>query len=155
MAGTLAAAVPGRNGPQVAFLQRMRHDEPMPENDDAKPADGTGMDRQAMKKMLALSRRAALNAAIGMGDPKDGSLGLLLIDKVMPPKQILKTLKDQFPKGSKFCFGTASVDMDADPKLVKFRMNKRIPGLDRRLRKTLKGTGYSKVAIETGGGEAP
>src|SRR4051794_23170098 len=112
----------------------------MPEKDDAKPADGTGMERGPMKKMLARSRRAALNAAAGIGDPKSGSLGLLLIDKVMPPKGVMKALKEQFPGGSKFCFGTASVDMDADPKLVTLRMNKRIPGLDRRLRKTLKGT---------------
>jgi len=126
----------------------------MAEKDDGKPGDGdgsgTGMDRHGMKKMLALSRRTALNTAIGLGDAKSGGLALLLIDKIMPPKQVMKTLKDQFPKGSKFCFGTASVDMDADPKLVKLKMNKRIPGLDRRLRKTLKGTGYSKVAIETG-----
>jgi hypothetical protein len=118
--------------------------------DEEAPSDGTGMERQAMKKMLALSRRTALNTAIGMGDAKAGGRGLLLMHKVMPPKQVMKTLKDQFPTGSKFCFGTASVDMDADPKLVKLKMNKRIPGLDRRLRKTLKGTGYSKVAIETG-----
>jgi hypothetical protein len=103
--------------------------------------------------MLALSRRTALSTAVGVGDAKSGGLGLMLMDKVMPPKQLLKTLKDQFPKASKFCFGTASVDMDADPKLVKLRMNKRIPGIDRKLRKTLKGTGYSKVAIETGRGQ--
>lgn len=126
----------------------------MAEKDDDKPGEGsgTGMDMHAMKKMLALSRRTTLNTAIGLGDAKSGGLGLLLIDKIMPPKQVMKTLKEQFPKGSKFCFGTASVDMDADPKLVKLRMNKRIPGLDRRLRKTLKGTGYNKVAIETGDG---
>lgn len=128
----------------------------MPEQDDDKQGDGgsgTGMDRQAMKKMLALSRRSALNTAIGVGDAKSGGLGLLLINKIMPPKQVLKTLKEQFPKGSKFCFGTASVDMEADPKLVKLKMNKRIPGLNRRLKKTLKGTGYSKVEIEIGQAE--
>src|SRR3954452_21038334 len=128
----------------------------MADKDDDKPGnggDGTGMERQAMKKMLALSRRTALNTAIGMGDAKGGGLGLLLIDKIMPPKQVMKTLKEQFPSGSKFCFGTASVDVDADPKLVKLKMNKRIPGLDRRLKKTLKGTGYNKVEIETGQGE--
>ena len=31
-------------------------------------------------------------------------------------------------------------------------MNKHIPGLDRRVRKSLKGTGFTKVAIEVGGG---
>jgi hypothetical protein len=128
----------------------------MPDKDDNKQpekpedGDGTGMDRQAMKKMLALSRREPLNAAIGIGDAQNGGRGLLLIDKIMPPKEVMKTLKEQFPKGSKFCFGSVSVDMQTDRKLVKLSMNKRIPGIDRRLRRTLKGTGYSKVEIQTG-----
>jgi len=83
-----------------------------------------------------------------------GGLGLLLLDPVLPPKQILKALKEKFPTASKLCFGTASVDQAADPKLVTLRVNKRAPGLDRRLRKTLKGTGYSRIAIEVGKPEA-
>ena len=73
----------------------------MADNDEGKPGDGgdgsgTGMDRVAMKKMLALSRRTPLNTAIGLGDAKSGGLGLLLMDRVMPPKQVLKTLREQF-----------------------------------------------------------
>jgi len=83
-----------------------------------------------------------------------GGLGLLLLDPVLPPKQILKTLKEKFPTASKLCFGTASVDQAADPKFVTLRVNKRAPGLDRRLRKTLKGTGYSRIAIQVGKPEA-
>ncbi|MBV8913786.1 MAG: hypothetical protein JOZ05_12200, partial [Acetobacteraceae bacterium] len=69
----------------------------MADKDEGKPgeggdASGTGMDRVAMKKMLALSRRTPLNTAIGLGDTKSGGLGLLLMDRVMPPKQVLKTL---------------------------------------------------------------
>jgi len=117
---------------------------------DDKDADAAGMDVAALKRMLAIARRGKVNAALAQGDPKKGGGGLILLDKVMPPKQVLKTLKDQDPKATKFCFGTVSIDMDADPKLVTFRMNKKIPGLDRRLRKALKGTGYNKIAIETG-----
>jgi len=118
--------------------------------DDDKGDGPAGMDVGALKRMLAIARRGKVNAAIAQGDPKKGGDGLILLNKVMPPKQVLKTLKDQDPKATKFCFGTASVDMEADPKLVTFRMNKKIPGLNRRLRKALKGTGYNKVAIETG-----
>src|SRR3954468_14865503 len=123
----------------------------MAEKEDGKGEVQPGMDARALKRMLAIARRGKMNVAIAQGDAKSGGLGLILLDKVMPPKQVLKTLKDQAPKATKFCFGTASVDTKADPKLVTFRMNKKIPGLDRVLRKALKGTGYSKVAIETGG----
>lgn len=116
--------------------------------DDAPP--NAGMTKQDMKRLLARARRGAVTAALGQGDAKSGGHGLILLDRVMPPKQVLKALKEQFPTGSKFCFGSASVDTDADPKLVTFRMNRRVPGLDRRLRKSLKGTGYSRVAIQTG-----
>jgi hypothetical protein len=118
--------------------------------DDDKDEGPAGMDVAALKRMLGVARRSKVNAAIAQGDPKKGGDSLILLDKVKPPKQVLKTLKDQDPKATKFCFGTASVDMETDPKLVTFRMNKKIPGLDRRLRKALKGTGYNKVAIETG-----
>ncbi len=120
----------------------------MAEKDDAPP--DAGMDLRSMKRLLARARRAAIAAAIGQGDPKTGGKGLVLLDHVMPPKQLLKTLKDQFPKASKFCFGRVSVDKGADPKLVTFHMNRRVPGLDRRLRLALRGTGYNKVSIETG-----
>jgi hypothetical protein len=126
----------------------------MADKDDDKDEVQPGMDVPALKRMLAIARRSKMNAAIAQGDPKSGGLGLILLDKVMPPKQVLKTLKDQAPKASKFCFGTASVDMETDRKLVTFRMNKKVPGLDRRLRKALKGTGYNKVAIQTGDGGA-
>jgi hypothetical protein len=129
----------------------------MADKDEKKDANsgGTGMERPLLKRMLARSRKVAVSVAIGQGDAKSGGQGLLLLHHVMPPKQIMKALKTQFPTASKLCFGKASVDPEADPKLVTFRVNRRAPGLDRRLRKTLKGTGYSKVAIETGKAEEP
>lgn len=117
-------------------------------------ADDAASERRVLKQKLARARRVAIPAAIAQGDPKSGGKGLVLLDHIMPPKQLMRALKVQFPAASKLCFGTAFVDKDADPKLVTFRMNRRVPGLDRRLRKTLKGTGYSKVAIETGKGGA-
>ena len=126
----------------------MCYDDAMAEKDDKPKSEGTGMDKQMLKRLLARARRVAVKAAIGQGDAKGGGQGLVLLNHVAPPKQLMRTLREQFPTASKFCFGTVSVDRDVDPKLVTFRMNRRAPGLDRRLRKTLKGTGYSKVAIE-------
>ncbi len=117
-------------------------------NGDADGGSGTGMELPMLKRMLALSRRTKINVALGQGDAKSGGLGLILMDKVMPGKQMVKELKEQFPGARSLCFGTASIDMDTDPKQVNFAMNKRFPGLDRCLKKSLKGTGYSKVAIK-------
>ena len=84
---------------------------------------------------------------------KDGGLGLILLDKVRPSKQLVKDLKEKFPTARTPCFGTASVDMEKDPKLVTFNVNKSIPGMDRRMKKSLKGTGYTKVEIARGDGD--
>lgn len=130
--------------------------EPDGKKKDGQDGDaGTGMDFRDLKRALARSRREKMNVALAQGDPKTGGNGLVLIDKVMPPKQVMRNLKDQFPKSRTPCFGTVSIDMDVDPKLVTFKVNKRIPGLNRRLRKTLKGTGFTKVNIEVGGGREP
>jgi hypothetical protein len=44
-------------------------------------------------------------------------------------------------------WGKAEVDVDADPKLVVLILNKPAPGMARRLKKTLKGTGFTKIEI--------
>lgn len=119
-------------------------------DESEKPASGTGMGRQDLKKLLIRSKKEPVSCALAQGDAKSGSLGLILLDKIKLPKQLMKSLKEQFPLARSPCFGTASVDMEQDPKLVTFRLNKRIPGLDRRMRKSLKGTGFTKVAIESG-----
>ena len=124
-----------------------------PGDGDGEGDSGTGMDLQALKQAIVRSRRGKMNVALGQGDPKSGGAGLIMVDKSTPPRQMVKKLKGQFSTASKMCFGTVSVDIDTDPKLVTFKMNKRIPGLDRRVRKSLKGTGFTKVKIEVGGGE--
>lgn len=116
-------------------------------------ADGIGMEKQDIKKLLARSRLDPVNCALMQGDPKDGGLGLILLDKVRPSKQLVKDLKEKFPTARTPCFGTASVDMEKDPKLVTFNVNKSIPGMDRRMKKSLKGTGYTKVEIARGDGD--
>lgn len=123
----------------------------MAAKDDAPPGPepgDTGMDKPAMKKLLKRAQSGPVSCALAQGDAQGGGLGLILLDKIKPPKVVLRSLKDKFPSLKTPLFGTASVDPDKDAKLVVFRMNKRAAGLDRRVRKSLKGTGYSKVQIQ-------
>ena len=111
-----------------------------------KPPDAA-MDVQMLKRLLARARSKPVSVAVGQGDTRAGGLGLLLLDPGKPPKALMKMLKDQDPAVTKLCFGTASVDLETDPKLVKLTLNRATPGMERRLRKTLKGTGYTKISI--------
>jgi len=103
------------------------------------------MDKADMKRVLAAANTAPVNCALA--EPKEGSLALLLLHKLKQPKALEKELQGQFPASKNLRFGTAIVDPEADPKLVKFIINKTVSGMGRRLVKTLKGTGFTKVEI--------
>jgi hypothetical protein len=105
----------------------------------------TGMDKQDMKRLLMKSKKEPVNCAIGQG--ADPSVALLLLDKVKAPKAVEKELAKQIPEAKNTRFGTAVVDVDEDPKLVLFYVNKPTAGIAKKLVKTLKGTGFSKVKI--------
>jgi hypothetical protein len=74
-------------------------------------------------------------------------LGLLLMHVTRKPKALVKDLLATAPGAKYTRWGTAGVDADVDPNLVKFQLNKPLSNIDRRLIKTLKGTGFSKVEI--------
>ena len=105
----------------------------------------TGMDKQEMKRLLAKSKQEPVNCAFGQG--KDKTTALLMLDKVKGARGVEKDLLKEFPDANNTRFGVALVDVEADPKLVKFRINKQVSGAARKLVKTLKGTGYTKVEI--------
>jgi hypothetical protein len=105
----------------------------------------TGMDKGEMKKLLMKSKQEPVNCAIGLGD--DPSLGLLLLDRIKQPKAVEKELTKQIPAAKNTRWGTALVDVEDNPKLVKISINKPISGMARKLVKTLKGTGFTKVQI--------
>jgi hypothetical protein len=105
-----------------------------------------GMEIADMKRLLALSRQEPLGCAIGAGD--DRTMALLLIDRVKAPKAVLKELEEQFPDLSNARFGTVQAMPDGKAKTVRFLLNKPSSGLSKKLVKTLKGTGYSKVELE-------
>jgi len=105
----------------------------------------TGMPKPDMKRLLAKSKMEPVNCAFGLGS--DPSLGLLLLDRVKQPKAVDRDLSKAFPDAKNTRFGTAFVDVDDNPKLVKFIINKPVSGMARKLVKTLKGTGFSRVEI--------
>ena len=127
--------------------------KPDADADDGQPENETGMSKPDMKKLLIRAQREPVNCAITQGASDSGSLGIVLLDKTRPAKTLAGDLRKQFPGARKPCFGTVSVDPDQTPKIAVFSVNKPPFGLDRKLRKTLRGTGIKNVQIEKGGGE--
>jgi hypothetical protein len=105
----------------------------------------TGMEKGEMKKLLVKSKQEPVNCAMAQGS--DANLGLLVLDKVKSPTGLEKELKGKFADSKNVRFGTAFVDIEDNPKLVNFRINKAASGMAKRLLKTLKGTGFTKVII--------
>ena len=98
----------------------------------------TGMDKQEMKKLLMVSKKQPVNCAVAQGGGKSAAFAMLMLDKVKASKALVKDLEKKFPDAKAPLFGTASVDPDVDPKLVRFMVNKPASGIARKLTKTLK-----------------
>ena len=107
----------------------------------------TGMSKAEMKKILTFAKEAPVHCAVGQGE--NAALGLLVMHKTKNERALEKSLKDDFPAAKNTRFGTAFIDVDENPKLVKFTLNRAVSGIARKLIKTLKGTGYTKVIIVT------
>ena len=105
----------------------------------------TGMDRAEMKRFLIKSKQEPVNCALGVGDDK--SVALLMLSPHRSAKSLQGDLQKDFPTAFNTRFGTAVVDTEDDPTLVKFMLNKAVTSMARRLVKTLKGTGFRKVQI--------
>lgn len=109
-----------------------------------------GMEKAEMKQLLARSKREPVNCAMGRG--KDGAY--LRLHKVKQPRKIEAELAKDFPDMKDVRWGTAFVDIDDNPKLVLFRVNKPASGLAKRLIKVVKQVGYRKVRFEFDDGSA-
>lgn len=105
----------------------------------------TGMTKADMKRLLKLARKAPLNCAIGIGP--DAAYGLLLLNRSKQPKAVETLSLSAVPDAKNTRWGTAEID-EQDPKLGVLKMNRAANGMARRLVKTLKGTGYSKVTMK-------
>ena len=106
-------------------------------------SDG-GIDIAETRKLLVVSKREPVNCAIGLDS--DGQ-ALILLHKIKPGRSLMTELKSENKGLRNERFGTAQVDVDEDPKLVILMINKPAPGFARKLKKGLKGTGFSKVEI--------
>ncbi len=104
----------------------------------------TGMERADMKRLLMKSKAEPVNCAVGL----HGKLAVMMLHKIKQPKALSKDLEKQFDDLKNPRWGTAFVDTDDDPKLVILTLNRAASGLGQKLRKTLKGTGFSKVRIK-------
>ncbi len=97
-----------------------------------------------MKALLVKSKQEPLSAAIGLG--ADGA-GKILLHKIKGPMALGKQLEAESPGLKDMRFGRAHVDVDENPKLVKIVINRAVTGLSRRLIKTLKGSGFTRVIL--------
>ena len=110
-------------------------------------APDTGTDKALMKRLFTGSKKEPVAVAIGKG--ADAGLGLLMVDKIKSPQAVEKLLIAQFKTAKDVRRGTAMVDEETDPKLVKFFLNKPVSGMAKRLKNTLKGTGFVKIELCT------
>jgi hypothetical protein len=105
-----------------------------------------GMDKDELKVLLRKSKSEPVNCAVAASG-EDRTLGVIVLDKVKAPKAVSTQLEKRYPKATQVRWGKAEVDTENDPKLVIFTLHKNVTGLGKKLKKSLKGTGYTKVLI--------
>lgn len=99
------------------------------------------MGRDELKRLFRLAREQPVSAALALD--KSG-VALLLLDKRKPDTALERQLRADAPAATLNRRGTVMIDPD-DDKLAVFTVNKPAPGMARKLVKTLKGTGISRV----------
>lgn len=109
----------------------------------------TGMEKAAMRLMLGKAKRGPLHCAVGLS--ADGRLGLLLMHRSRKPRSLARDLKSATPGAKSVRWGTVEVKWndngDEKGRTVQFQLNKPLSNIGRRLRKTLAGTGFSKIRM--------
>ena len=103
-----------------------------------------GMEVADMKRLLVKSKVEPVNVAVGL----DGKNAVMMLHKIKQPKAVSKDLEGKFKGLKNPRWGTAFVDTEADAKLVILTLNRSASGMGAKLKKTLKGTGFSKVRIQ-------
>jgi hypothetical protein len=102
------------------------------------------LDKAELKKLLIRSKREPVNCAVGMAETGQA---LIQLHKIKQPRAVSTEMDKEYGPLKNLRWGKAEVDVDADPKLVVLILNKPAPGMARKLKKTLKGTGFTKVEI--------
>jgi hypothetical protein len=111
------------------------------------------MEKADLKQLLVKSKKEPVNCAVAQS--KDPAFALVLLHKIKQPKALSKQLEGDFKDAKNHRWGTAFVDVDDNPKLVVFRLNKPAPGMARKLAKSLKPVGFPKARLEFDDGSAP
>jgi hypothetical protein len=116
---------------------------------DKGPASDEIMGIDKMKPLLAASKREPVKAAFGL---TAGGDAVLLLDRNKKPKGVLSALKGGAAKGkiqlaqASLRFGRAEVDPEYDAAMIRFFINKDVPGNFRpRLLEVVKRASYQKV----------
>jgi hypothetical protein len=116
------------------------------------PTSDAIMPPDKMKPLLTLSKKEPVQAAIALSVDGDG---LLLLDKKAPPRKVMSMLRANAEKakvklnGSSLRFGRAEVDVDYDPGVVRFFINKEVPGpLRLKMIELVKRIPYQKAEFE-------
>jgi len=111
------------------------------------------MEKAELKQLLMRSKKEPVNCAVAQS--KDPAFALVLLHKIKQPKALSKQLEGDFKDAKNHRWGEAFVDVDDNPKLVVFTLNKPAPGIARKLVKSLKPTGFTKVRLQFEDGSAP
>ena len=130
-------------------------DGPAPSRPGDDPPE-TGMDKTAMKLLLAKAKKQPLNCAVGLS--ADGRLALLVMHRSRKPRTLVRDLKGIVKGAKTLRWGTVAVNWqdngDEEGRTVEFMLNKTLSNFGRKLRKTLVGTGFSKVRVGVTGADA-
>jgi hypothetical protein len=110
----------------------------------ANPGASGGIDPAELKKMLIRSKKEPVNCAVGMDKNQQA---LIMLHRTKQPRALVKELEKTGGDLKNPRWGSAFVDVDDNPKLVILTLNKSAPGLARKMKTTLKGTGFSKVRV--------
>jgi hypothetical protein len=101
------------------------------------------MDTTEVKKLLTLAKRRIVYCAVASGYGETRGFALLLLDRTIKPKQLTGELLEEFEDARSIRFGVVSTDR----KTVKLELNKAAPGLEKKIIRSLKGTGFTKAKI--------
>jgi hypothetical protein len=117
----------------------------IPPNEKGKPPIAK-IDIAGLKRLFTLARKRQVGCAVGL--TVDGKARIML-HKVKKPKAILRDLTEQFGDLKSLRWGTVEVDENEKPKQILLTLNRSIPGLDIRLKKIIKGTGFTQVEVRS------
>ncbi len=106
------------------------------------------IDKVELKKLLIKSKKEPISCAVGIVN----GFPAIMVHKSKPGRALMGMLKEEYKDVKDTRFGEAFVDVDDNPKLVILTLNKGISGFARKMKKTLKGTGFTKVRVMLEGG---